>query len=142
MNSLSRKVILISSMIFLLSISSFANSNEMINSKEIISPRFTYINLFSNHFDISDSGKASISIYLNARDVDQVKLVANLQQYKNGSWRTVKSWLVKNDDDSAGLGKRYYISSGYLYRLKCYGYVYVNNELVEMDRMTSKSIWY
>jgi len=129
-------------MILLLSIPSFANNNEMIDNKEVISPRFTYINLFQNHFDISDYGKASISVYLNARDVDQVKVVANLQQYRNGNWRTIKSWSAKNDKNSAGIGKNYYISSGYLYRLKCYGYVYVNNRLVEMDRMTSKSIWY
>ncbi len=126
----------------LISIPSFANNNEMIDNKELISPRFTYINVFQNHFDISVLGKASISVYLNARDVDKVKVVANLEQYKNGNWITVKNWSVKNDKNSVGLGKSYYISSGYLYRLKCSGYVYVNNRLVEMDRMTSSNIWY
>jgi len=139
MNSLPKKIMFICFMILLLSIPSFANSNEIIDSKELICPRFAYINLFQNHFDISDYGKASISVYLNARDVDQVKVVANLQQYRNGNWRTIKSWSAKSYKDSAGVEKNYYISSGYLYRLKCYGYVYVNDRLVEMDRITSKS---
>ena len=81
-------------------------------------------------------------MYLDAHSVDQVKVVANLQQYDKGNWRTIKSWSVKNNEDSEGIGKSYYVTSGYLYRLKSYGYAYINDRLVEMDRMTSKSLWY
>ncbi len=114
----------------------------MIDSKGVISPKFTYINVFHHNFDISSNGKSSLPVYLDAHSVDQVKVVVNLQQYDKGNWRTIKSWSVKNNEDSAGIGKSYYVNSGYLYRLKYYGYVYVNDRLVEMDRMTSRSIWY
>jgi len=129
-------------MIILLSATSFASNNKMIDSKEVIRPKFTYINVFHHNFDISSNGKSSVSVYLDAHSVDQVKVVANLQQYDKGNWRTIKSWSVKNNEDSAGIGKSYYVTRGYLYRLKSYGYAYVNDRLVEMDRMTSKSIWY
>ena len=67
-------------MIFLLSITSFASNKGMIDSREVIRPKFTYINVFHHNFDISSDGKSSVSVYLDAHSVDQVKVVANLQQ--------------------------------------------------------------
>jgi len=118
-------------MIILLSTTSFASNNKMIDSKEVISPKFTYSNIFHHNFDVSTNGKSSLSVYLDAYSVDQMKVVASLQKYDNGNWRTIKRWSVKNNEDSAGLGKSYYITRSNLYGLK--SYVNVSNRLVEMD---------
>ena len=129
----------------ILIIPTYANKTEnLIDVEEpiIIQPRFTNINVFSNYFDISSNGKASVTVYLNARNVDKVKVVAYLQQYKNGSWSTIKSWSETRDGTSSGIGKNYYVVSGYSYRLKSYGYVYVKDNLVETDSYLGGSEWY
>ncbi len=99
--------------------------------KEIIQPRFTYINVFQNSFNISNNGKATAEVFLYAHDVDQVEVQANIQQYNNGAWQTIKSWSSTQQGTSCRLGKSWYVESGYSYRLVSYGYVYRNNAIVE-----------
>ncbi len=81
--------------IFAFNVPTIADGHEPSVSKstknyEIVTPFFTNITLFQNVFDISTDGKASISVYLTARNVDSVKVDASLQQFKNGNWLTIK----------------------------------------------------
>ncbi len=104
--------------------------------------RFTNIVLFQNSFEISDHGKASVSAYLTARNVDKVKVSTKLQQYKNGSWQTIKSWTQTSSGTYAGLSGTYYVTKGYQYRIVSTGKVYLNQSLVEQTTYTSNPIFY
>jgi hypothetical protein len=104
---------------------------------EIVTPFFTNITLFQNVFDISTDGKASISVYLTARNVDSVKVDASLQQFKNGNWLTIKSWTNTSAGTYAGVSGTYYVAKGYQYRLVSNGYVYKSGNLVEQTEFYS-----
>ena len=109
---------------------------------EIVSPFFTNITLFQNVFDISTDGKASISVYLTARDVDSVKVDASLQQFKNGNWLTIKSWTNTSMGTYAGVSGSYYVAKGYQYRVVSIGQVYKSQTLIESSEFLSNSKTY
>lgn len=100
--------------------------------------RFTNINIFKNTFDISSSGQASVTSYLTARNVDSVKIKANLQQYKDGNWKTIKSWSETREGTRGGAGGKWYVASGNKYRIVSYGYTYEDGEMIESTSYTSK----
>jgi len=109
---------------------------------EIVSPFFTNITLFQNVFDISTDGKASISVYLTARNVDSVKVDASLQQFKNGNWLTIKSWTNTSAGTYAGVSGTYYVAKGYQYRMVSKGLVYNNQILTEITTYIGNSKTY
>lgn len=104
--------------------------------------RFTNINVFSVDADVSSNGKASVTAYLNGRDGDKSKIIAYLQQYKSGRWKTIKSWSATDNDMTCSIGKSYYVESGYSYRTKAYGYVYSDGSIVDKSTITSKTVKY
>lgn len=110
--------------------------------RTIIQPRFTNISIFQNVFDISANGKSSITTYLTARNVDEVRVTANLQQSKNGVWVTIKSWSNTSAGTHSGLNGTYYVSKGYHYRLVSSGKVYKNGTLIEQTSYVSESKYY
>lgn len=114
----SRWILSLLVVIFAINVPTFADGYEPSVSKstgeyEIVTPFFTNITLFQNVFDISTDGKASISVYLTARNVDSVKVDASLQQFKNGNWLTIKSWTNTSAGTYAGVSGTYYIAKGY-----------------------------
>jgi len=109
---------------------------------EIVTPFFTNITLFQNVFDISTDGKVSISVYLTARNVDKVKVNANLQQLINGNWSTVKSWTNISAGTYSGLSGIYYVPKGYEYRLISSGSVYLNENVLEQSTFISQTKFY
>ncbi|MCT4597148.1 MAG: hypothetical protein N4A50_04635 [Vallitalea sp.] len=111
----------------------FASSEKSINYPT----RFTNINTFENTFYISSNGQASVSSYITARNVDSVKVVAILQQYNNGNWKTIKSWSETTKRTRGGAGGKWYVLSGNKYRIVSYGYTYVNGREVESTSYTS-----
>lgn len=132
--------VLIIMMVFCISSNVNAKSNETESvDKGIIQPMFTTINLFQNNFDISTDGKATISSYLSASNVDQVKISGSLQQCKDGRWQTIKSWSSTQNATSSSLSQSYYVVSGYSYRYVSYGYTYKKGVLVESTSYTSNS---
>ena len=110
--------------------------------QDIVQPMFTNIILFQNGFNISSTGKVSVSVYLTAQNVDSVKVDANLQQYRNGAWITIKSWTKTSAGTTAGLSGTYYVLSGYSYRLASTGTVYIGNSIVEKTNYTSSAKFY
>jgi len=122
--------------IFTFAMPAFADCDKSSVSKStgnnaIVTPFFTNITLFQNVFDISTDGKASISVYLTARNVDSVKVDASLQQFKIGNWLTIKSWTNTSVGTYAGVSGTYYVAKGYQYRLVSSGYVYKSGNLIE-----------
>lgn len=104
----------------------------------IITPYFTNISIFTNTFEISAGGKASVSSYLLARDIDNLTIEVDLQQFKDGKWITIKSWIQSYKDISGGLGGSYYVLKGYIYRAVSKAMVYKNGVLLESTSVSSK----
>ncbi len=105
----------------------------------IIRPQFTNISIFQNVFDISSNGKVSVTTYLTSRNVDEVRVEASLQQNKNGSWVTLKSWSNASAGTHSGLNGTYYVLKGYDYRIVSSGKVYNNGTLIEQTSYVSES---
>lgn len=105
----------------------------------IISPMFTNINMFGNDLSINESGKATVTSQLWARNCDEVQISAYLQQYSNGQWTTIKSWSTTQSGTAVALEGVWYVLSGYEYRLVSYGYVYSGGVLLESTSYTSGS---
>ncbi|GMQ58384.1 hypothetical protein AN1V17_27790 [Vallitalea sediminicola] len=102
-------------------------------------PYFVSIITFENTFEISTYGRASVTSYLFARNVNKVKITANLQKYTDGDWKTIKSWSGSEDDTSCLTGGKWYIASGNTYRITSYGYTYKDDEFVESTVYISES---
>ena len=138
-------VFLLSLMGYSFSITVFADVNDQSVkgiSPGTIQPQWTEIAMFENSFDISGTGKASISVLLYAFDADNLEVVANLQQYRNGSWVTIKSWSKTSADISVSIEATWYVASGYSYRLVSTGTVYENGIQVEQTTYISNAYWY
>jgi hypothetical protein len=109
---------------------------------DIIQPRFTNISVFYNDFYITDQGKAVLISSIDGRNVDECKISMYLQKYQNGSWVTVKHWSATESGTFCGIGETLYVMSGYQYRLKSFGYVYLNEKMIENTNYTSKTTIY
>jgi hypothetical protein len=132
----SRWILSLLVVIFAINIPTFADGDEpeVSNSNgnyEIVTTFFTNITLFQNVFDILTDGKASISVYLTARNVDHVKIDSSLQQFKNGNWLTIKSWTNTSAGTYVGVSGSYYVPKGYQYRMISSGFVYKSGNLIE-----------
>jgi len=108
----------------------------------IIQPKFTNITVFYNDFYITDQGKAVLTSSIDARNVDECKISMYLQRYQNGSWTTVKNWSATESGTFCGLGETWYVMSGYQYRMRSFGYVYLNGKMIESTNYTSKTTVY
>lgn len=116
-------------------------ANQAPNSQ--IGPLWVNIIEFTNSFEISSSGLAEFDTSLYARsNINKVVINASIQQYINGSWQTIKSWSSTSYSNSGYLNQKWYVVSGYYYRLVSTGAVYQNNVLVEQTSYTSPSYWY
>jgi len=125
------------------SITSFAQEGDQViknSDSNLMQPYWTEISLFSNTFSISDSGLATVESLLYAFDVDEIRISAQLQQLKNGSWTTIKSWTSSSTDVYCTLAEVWYVMSGYSYRMVSTGTVYENNSQVEQTTYIS-DIW-
>lgn len=85
-----------------------------------IQPRWTYVSGVTGHLEISSSGFATLYGGGNAvhPDVDNVKVIVELQQFKNSKWQTVKTWTAVGEGWSTRTStKTWPVYHGYSYRL-------------------------
>lgn len=84
-----------------------------------ISVQMTYINTTSNDFAIS-AGQAYVACSIRGYNgvTDKVTIYADLQQCKNGSWITIKSWSETSNDYMGSISKTYSVDKGYTYRVR------------------------
>jgi len=109
---------------------------------ETIQVRFMFIDYYRNNFDISSSGLSSISSVVFARNVDEIEIVGNLQQFVDGKWKTIKSWNSSTNGMEHSLEKNWYVTKGSYYRYKSYAYMYSDGTMVESTSYTSDSVYY
>lgn len=134
---------LIKIIIFLMVISTpvYASNNygdTELSENTIITPYFSNISVFSSTLKISSYGKASISAYLTARNIDRLTIEVDLQHLKDGRWISLKKWTESSNGTSGGLSGSYYVPKGYIYRTVSKGMVYKNGSLLESTSITSK----
>lgn len=116
-------------------------TNQVTNSE--IGPLWVSITEFTNSFEISGSGLAQFDTSLYARsNINKVVINASIQQNINGSWQTVNSWTSTTYSNSGYLNQKWYLMSGYYYRLVSTGAVYQDDVLVEQTSYTGSSYWY
>jgi hypothetical protein len=114
-----------------------------INKDSPIGPMWTSIVDFANTFSISSSGEAIVNSQLHANsNINRVVLTTSIQQYKNGSWTTIKSWSSTSYSSSGLIDQNWNLVSGYNYRLVSSGSVYENGTLIETTSYISASRWY
>lgn len=90
---------------------------------EPIQPMFVYIGGVTAELSIDETwGIATCTGSLSADYVKPVKITVRLQQYKDGSWITLKTWS-KTGTASVVCTGQYAICSGYTYRVSVTGYV-------------------
>lgn len=106
-------------------------------SGRIIQPYWTNLISYYNYFDIEPNGKALVDVIADARNCDEIRIEAHLQQYRNGIWTTIKSWSKISPGTSCNLGEKWYVSSGYSYRMVSSVKVYNNGMMVEQMSYTS-----
>ena len=127
-------------LVFLISLSLFIPVSFATDLDDpIVSPRWTYIHLVENGLTINSSGQAAMFSYMNCYQGTVDKIVMNnyLQRYVNGSWTTLNSWSKTTYGTSAEWIKSYYVTSGYIYRLRTYFYTYDGSNLIESTSLTS-----
>ena len=107
-----------------------------------ITPYFTNIVTFSNAFDISPSGLATLTSSIYSNGTDSAKIVMYLQRYQSGAWTNVKSWTDTQTGSYMLMERTYSVASGYQYRMKNYAYVYSGGVFVESTVHTSPTIVY
>ena len=135
------QITLIISMLCFTVLPSFAESLD--NAKDtIIQPRWTEISQFNNSFNITSSGRADIKSSMSAFNVDLIRVEANLQQFKNGSWVTIKTWTGTSQDVICSVVGSLYVHRGYSYRMVSTGTVYINGQQVEQANYTSNIRYY
>ena len=109
------------------------------NARGVVKPLFTYISIFESVFVITPGGRADVDAFVYAPPAEETAVSAYLQQYKNGSWQTIKSWSNREEGDCCGMGNSWYVNKGYSYRVVSYGYVYINGVMVESTSITSQT---
>lgn len=124
-NLMIKKMILLMLCLCLMSSSSikvFAdqiNKEQVLGEESIISPYMDYIARASCFLYIDSSGKATTdcSVYGYQGTTTKVSIAANLQQYKDGRWATIKTFTESVNSHRASLYETATISEGYTYRV-------------------------
>ncbi|MBU5314471.1 hypothetical protein KQI38_20815 [Tissierella carlieri] len=123
------------------SMSVLANITEL-NDEVVISPMFTYISMAEAEIFINSSGKATVETYLTGNSkVTSTKATIKLQQYRGGSWTTIKTWDESSNSRILNFSSTYYVSSGYEYRVQSIVTAYSGTQS-ESTTLTSSSQGY
>lgn len=116
-----------------------ANSSELSKGESLISPMFTYIFRAEAELYINSSGKATVETYVTGNsEVTSAKATIRLQQYKSGSWTTIKTWNESSSSRILNFSSIYYVTKGYNYRVQSTVTVY-SGQKSEITTLTSSS---
>lgn len=116
------KTMIMIGVMFLLTMS----MNVFATNVQDISPYYDYTNSTTTDIYISSSGEASATGSLTGYQDITTKVTINLylQQYANGSWKTVDSWSETFNKYRGSLQGESTVSKGYKYRVKASYYAY------------------
>ena len=105
---------------------------------DLVQPMWNYIATYRNTFVISEYGRADVEVVLTSFTADSMRVEASIQQLKDGRWTTIKTWSnTTHGNIVCGLGKSWYLMSGYYYRMVSTGTVYKNGRVVEQTSFIS-----
>lgn len=84
-----------------------------------ITPYWNNIVKIGNKLTISSTGLAELTCYITCRpeNTSKVKIQANLQQFRNGQWCTIKTFVTERNSKNVVLNENYHVSKGYDYRI-------------------------
>ncbi|WP_313346354.1 hypothetical protein [Sedimentibacter sp.] len=123
-------------------ITAAAETGGLKGNEFIISPMYTYISNAEALLSINSSGNATAEVYVTGNSkVTSIKATIFLQQYKNGSWTTIKIWNESSDTKILNFIDIYNISRGYEYRVRSTVTAYSGQES-ESTTVTSSSQYY
>ena len=116
---------------------------EKLEGEVVIRPYMDYIARASWFLYIDSSGKATTdcSVYGYQGTTTKVSITANLQQYKDGRWITVKTYTEGANSHRASLYETATISKGYTYRVSAEVKAYSGSN-VETRNLTSSEASY
>lgn len=106
-----------------------------------INPRWTHIQSMTAGLDISFWGVATCNGQLTAYENVPIEIMMHLQQNKNGSWGTLRTWSIVGTG-ALSSEKQYAVERGYTYRVVVTGYVYDANGNILETASASKSFVY
>jgi len=119
-----------------------AQTEVFIGNKIIISPMYTYISNAEALLSINSSGKAKPEVYVTGNsEVTSIKASIFLQQYRNGSWTTIKIWNESSNSNILNFVDIYDVSKGYEYRVRATVTAY-SGQKSESTTLTSNSVRY
>ncbi len=108
-----------------------------------VSIMWTYISTVLTWMDIDAYGEASMAASMDAyAGVTSIKITSYLQRYSGSGWTPIKSWTQTFSGTYGTWTQTYYVSSGYLYRLRSYFYAYVGTTMVESTNLISGIVDY
>lgn len=107
----------------------------------IVSPMYNVIDSFSNSFDISSSGLASVYSSVYAGTANSTYVSVYLEKNNSGTWSSVTSWSDSSNSCTVDAGGTYYVTHGQ-YRIRSSCYVYVGGTLADYDSYVSYTITY
>lgn len=107
-----------------------------------VQPRFAYINAIDIAFEINEStGIAYCQTDCSANTGVSIVINGTLQQYKNGGWNDVKSWVAVGSR-YVSMDKQWAVYSGYQYRFSITVKIYNSAGTLLESHSTSKSYYY
>lgn len=111
-----------------------------INSQELLSdPRFEHMSRISSSLSFEALGRANCTGSFTTYDEYNSRIILVLQQFKNNSWNTYRSWSKDFSGSGAKLlNEKYYVPSGYRYRVVTTA-VILNNNGGELERVSCDS---
>ncbi len=95
------------------------------------SPMFTCMRDASINLDIDSAGKATCTASLLTYSGYETKVDLELQQYKNSTWQTIKTWTSSSTSTFTSISQNYYVVSGNSYRLRGNYYAIQNGSVAE-----------
>lgn len=115
--------------------------NAVLQTSNMVQPRWTYIAEIITGLDISLAGKAtcttSVSLYMSSNCTCRIEMI--LQQNDGSGWADIKSWTVSGGVDTY-VSKSWYLESGYEYQVESHIYVYDANNLLTEYAVTHSPV--
>ena len=123
----------------LISSNALAISLSEVSETNTITPYWTAMIQPFQSFNITD-GKAIVGAETFAgSNASSVYVLASLQQFKDGTWVTIKSWSNTQNGSYVSLSQTWYVTSGYTYRLVTYHTTYFSGTS-ESTTLTSRNV--
>ncbi len=101
-----------------------------IRQEEVI-PYFIAITKATNNLTLNSGGRLTCYADTRTKYGYGSGVTIELQQYTNGSWKTIKTWTSSSDSNASTIEKDWYVVKGYNYQLKTTHAALDNGDVIE-----------